>query len=291
MKISIDPKAGFCFGVRRVILLAEEELNKSGHLFCLGQVVHNQEEENRLKLMGLEIIGTEDFGKLKNTSVLIRAHGEPPETYRIAIQNNIKLIDGTCPIVIGLQKSISKSYFDSKKNDGQVVIFGKKHHPEVLGLKGQTDGEAIIIENENDIHKIDFKKPVYLFAQTTKSKKVFEELTAKIHEGTGHPAVSETLHFEVNDTICRQVTGRETNLKEFAENHDAVIFVGGENSSNGHYLFSIVNSANQNSYYVDKPEKIKIEWFDGMFNVGVTGATSTPRWLLEKIVERIETLS
>jgi len=290
MKISIDPKAGFCSGVKRVISLAEEELQQSGHLFCLGQVVHNEQEENRLKNLGLEIIDHNDFRKLQNATVLIRAHGEPPETYEIAVQNNIRLIDGTCPIVIKLQKKIRKSFSESENNEGQIVIFGKKNHPEVLGLSGQTDNRAIIIENENDLEKIDFRKPVSLFAQTTKSKEVFHEISGQIRQNMEEQEQSETSEFCSTDSTCRQVTGRDENLRKFAKENDIIIFVAGKKSSNGHYLFEIVKAENNNAFYVDDPENIEKSWFKEEQKVGVTGATSTPAWLLEEVASKIEKL-
>jgi len=288
MKISIDPKAGFCTGVNRAVIFAEEELVKSGHLFCLGQVVHNEQEENRLKKLGLEIITHEDFGKMRNALVLIRAHGEPPETYKIAAENNIRLIDGTCPIVAKLQKKIRKSFIESQNNEGQIVIFGKKNHPEVLGLSGQTDNKAIIIENENDLEEIDFERPVNLFAQTTKSKEIFNSIFEKISQRIGQQAVSETLQFGATDSTCRQVTGRDKSLRKFARENDIVIFVGGKKSSNGHYLFEIAKSENGNAFYVDDPVNIEKSWFHGVENIGITGATSTPVWLLKEVALRIE---
>ena len=290
MKISIDPKAGFCSGVKRAISLAEEELQRSGHLFCLGQVVHNEQEENRLKNLGLEIIDQDDFRKLQNTTVLIRAHGEPPETYEIAAKNNIRLIDGTCPIVIKLQKKIRKSFIENYEAGCQIVIFGKKNHPEVLGLSGQTDNLAIIVEEENDLAKIDFSQPVSLFAQTTKSKEVFHEISGQIRQSIEKQASSETAEFCSTDSTCRQVTGRDQNLRNFANENDIVIFVGGKKSSNGHYLFEIVKSENSNVFYVDSPEKIVKSWFDGAEHIGVTGATSTPGWLLNEVAANIEKL-
>ena len=290
MKISIDPKAGFCSGVKRAISLAEEELQRSGHLFCLGQVVHNEQEENRLKNLGLEIIDQDDFRKLQNTTVLIRAHGEPPETYEIAAKNNIRLIDGTCPIVIKLQKKIRKSFIENYEAGCQIVIFGKKNHPEVLGLSGQTDNLAIIVEEENDLAKIDFTQPVSLFAQTTKSKEVFHEISGQIRQSIEKQASSETAEFCSTDSTCRQVTGRDENLRKFANENDIIIFVAGKKSSNGHYLFEIVKAENNNAVYVDDPNNIEKSWFKDDQKVGVTGATSTPAWLLEDVASKIEKL-
>jgi 4-hydroxy-3-methylbut-2-enyl diphosphate reductase len=290
MKISIDPKAGFCSGVKRAISLAEEELQRAGHLFCLGQVVHNEQEENRLKNLGLEIIDQDDFRKLQNTTVLIRAHGEPPETYKSAVRNNIRLIDGTCPIVIKLQKKIKKSFLENQAAGGQIVIFGKKNHPEVLGLSGQTDNMAIIVEEANDLAKIDFTQPISLFAQTTKNKEVFHQISGQIRQSIEKQASFETPEFCSTDSTCRQVSGRDENLRKFANKNDIVIFVGGKKSSNGHYLFEIVKAQNSNAFYVDSPEKIEKSWFDDAEHIGVTGATSTPGWLLNEVATNIEKL-
>ncbi len=288
MKISIDPKAGFCTGVTRVIRLAEEALANTGHLYCLGQVVHNEQEENRLKNLGLEIIDLNGFCELQNVTVLIRAHGEPPETYETAAKNNIRLIDGTCPIVVKLQKKIRKSFSESEKNGGQIVIFGKKNHPEVLGLSGQTGNRAIIIEDENDLAKIDFSKPVSLFAQTTRSKAVFKVFFEKIGQNFLQQATSGTLPFEATDSTCRQVTGRDEHLRKFAAENDIIIFVAGKKSSNGRYLFEIVKTENGNAFYVDDPKNIEESWFKGAQKIGITGATSTPVWLLEEVASQIE---
>jgi len=259
-------------------------------LFCLGLVVHYEQEENPLKNLGLQIINQDNFRKLRNAVVFIRAHGEPPETYKIAAQNNIRLIDGTCPIVEKLQQKIRKSFSESENNEGQIVIFGKKNHPEILGLAGQTDNRAIIIENENDLEKIDFRKPVSLFAQTTKSKEVFHEISGQIRQNMEEQEQSETSEFCSTDSTCRQVTGRDENLRKFAKENDIIIFVAGKKSSNGHYLFEIVKAENNNAFYVDDPENIEESWFKEDQKVGVTGATSTPAWLLEEVASKIEKL-
>ena len=245
---------------------------------------------HRMTNLGLEIIDQDDFRKLQNAVVLIRAHGEPPETYEIAVKNNIRLIDGTCPIVIKLQKKIRKSFIENYEAGGQIVIFGKKNHPEVLGLSGQTDNLAIIVEEENDLAKIDFSQPVSLFAQTTKSKEAFNEISSKIRLNMEQEAISERTEFCSTDSTCRQVTGRDENLRKFANENDIVIFVGGKKSSNGHYLFEIVKSENSNAFYVDSHEKIAKSWFDGAEHIGVTGATSTPEWLLLEVKSKIEKL-
>lgn len=287
MQIHIDPNAGFCFGVRRAIKLAEEELARTGHLYCLGQVVHNEEEENRLKKLGLEVIDYEDFNKLQNSNVLIRAHGEPPETYNTAKANNLRLIDGSCPIVLKLQNDIIKSSANNIDNEGQLVIFGKKNHPEVIGLEGQVGANSIVIEREADIDKIDFSKPVSLFAQTTKNKKDFADIITKIKKQLKILNPEKELQFTAEDSICKHVSKRDEGLKSFALTHDVIIFVGGEHSSNGHQLFEVCRAANKNSWYVGNARAIRSEWFANADSVGVSGATSTPQWLLKDVAEAV----
>nr|NQU93620.1 4-hydroxy-3-methylbut-2-enyl diphosphate reductase [Bacteroidota bacterium] len=287
MKIDIDPGAGFCFGVKRAIQLAEEALTRDGTLYCLGQVVHNEEEESRLKNLGLQVIDNEFFKTIKGTTVLIRAHGEPPETYKIAGKNNIRLVEGTCPIVLRLQDKIRKSYEEARQHKGQVVIFGKRNHPEVIGLTGQTMDEAIIVDDEKDIEKIDFTKPVCLYAQTTKNKDVFELIKHKISMGTD----IKNTHFDANNTICRHVLNRDEKLKGFAKGHDLILFAGGKHSSNGKYLFSLCQAVNNHSHYIGGVKDLNPEWFEGIQSAGITGATSTPEWLLEKIADEVKALT
>ncbi len=282
MKITIDNTAGFCFGVERTIKLAEDELEKSGSLYCLGQIVHNEGEEERLKKSGLIIIDHKKLRELKNTKVLIRAHGEPPETYRNAKENNIELIEGTCPVVLKLQENIRKTFENNLNNDGQILIYGKKDHPEVIGLSGQTEYKAIVVENENDLGKIEFSRPVFLFAQTTKSREVFEKISHKIESGIKKPVI-----FESNNTICRHVIKRDETLKLFASQNDVVIFVGGKHSSNGKYLFGVCKSVNKNSYCISEKNEIDFKWFYECGSVGISGATSTPERQLKKIEEFI----
>ncbi|MCF8366593.1 MAG: 4-hydroxy-3-methylbut-2-enyl diphosphate reductase, partial [Bacteroidales bacterium] len=249
MQISIDKNAGFCSGVKSAIQKAEEELSVSGSLYCLGQIVHNEEEELRLKSMGLKVISHDELKLLRNTKVLIRAHGEPPETYSIASQNNIELIDATCPVVLRLQQKIKSSFIKGKPDNTQVVIFGRKNHPEVLGLNGQINNEAILIEETSDMDKIDFSKPVCLFAQTTKDKTIYQEIIRKIEERI-KLSQKNNLHFISNNSICGQVSNRDEHLKEFARSSEIIIFVGGQHSSNGKYLFSVCKNQNKNSYYI-----------------------------------------
>jgi len=290
MEIHIDQNAGFCFGVRNAIQMAEEELARTGHLYCLGQVVHNEEEEGRLMQMGLEVIDYDEYKKLNNATVLIRAHGEPPETYRIAKQNKLTLIDGTCPIVLKLQGKIKTASDDSRQENGQVIVFGKRTHPEVVGLAGQCGDELIVIENEEDIDTIDFDKPVCIFAQTTKSMAEFDQLTQNIQDRykSLHPGAKGT--FKANNSICKHVGLRNKSLKSFARENDAVVFVGGEQSSNGKQLFGICKSVNEQSWYIGSPEMLQSAWFKGAKSVGVSGATSTPQWLLKEVAKEIESI-
>ena len=291
MHISIDNKAGFCSGVKSAIQKAEEELSASGSMYCLGQIVHNEEEELRLKAMGLKVINHDEFKLLHHTKVLIRAHGEPPETYQIAAANNLELIDGTCPVVLRLQQKIKKSFEKGKTDNTQLVIYGKKNHPEVIGLNGQIRNEAILIEEPEDIEKIDFTKPVCLFAQTTKNKTVYKEIIRKIEEKEGVLKAGGGFHFTSNNSICGQVSNRDEHLKEFARANEVIIFVGGEHSSNGKYLFSVCKAENQESYYIGGTEGLNPDWFAGATSTGVTGATSTPDWLLKSVASKISKLT
>ncbi len=293
MKIEIDPGAGFCFGVQRAIQLAERELLEGRELFGLGQIVHNESEENRLKAMGMKTINHEEFSNLRHKPVLIRAHGEPPLTYETAEKNNLNLIEATCPIVTKLQQKIRNVWEEGKNDDRQIVIVGKKDHPEVIGLAGQTNFEAIIVEQLSDIEKIDLEKPVYLFAQTTVSESFFEEVVEKIHppkspvKGGGKPGNEKVV---VQRSICNHVNNRKDQMKRFAREHDLVIFVGGKNSSNGKYLYGLCHMENVSSVFIENETMLKPEWFSGCRSVGITGATSTPPWLLEKVAQHIKTM-
>ncbi len=291
MKVTIDPEAGFCFGVRRAIRMAEEELVRTGHLYCLGQIVHNEEEEKRLVKMGLEVIDTEKYRRLKDTTVLVRAHGEPPETYAIAEQNNLTLIDGTCPIVLKLQSQIKRSTEIAGQKGNQLVIFGKESHPEVRGLAGQAGSHAIIIEDETDIGKIDFTKPVCIYSQTTKSRQAFAHIIKRIEEQLQKAQPSTRVHLEANDSICRHVSNRDEGLRLFARQHDVIIFVGGEHSSNGRRLYGVCKSVNPRSWYIGSPEMIDPQWFENALSAGISGATSTPQWLMQKVADAVNKLS
>ncbi len=276
MEVSIDVNSGFCFGVVNAIKTAEDYLKDNDKLYCLGDIVHNNKEVERLKTLGLEIIDHSQLKDLKDVDVLLRAHGEPPETYQMALSNNINLLDASCPVVLRLQNNIRKGHQEISKQGGQVVIYGKHGHAEVIGLAGQTSKEAIIIADENDLSKIDLSKPIDLYSQTTKSIEGFNDLVLNIekHKDKDTP-------FNINDTICRQVSHRAPQLKEFSKLHDVIIFVSGEKSSNGKYLHSICKEINNRTYFVSSIEDLDKKWFTKTDSIGICGATSTPRWLMD----------
>ena len=284
-KIEIDKQSGCCFGVAKAISKAEEELQKGGTLYCLGDIVHNNIEVERLAKMGLITINHEEFKKLKNVRVLLRAHGEPPSTYEIAKQNNIELIDASCPVVLGLQKRIKKKFTHRATEDGQIVIFGKKGHAEVNGLMGQTDESAIVIEKKEDIEKLDFSRDISLFSQTTKPLDGFQEIGELIRS-----RMKDGAHFEFYDTICRQVSNRVPNMHEFAKKHDLIIFIAGEKSSNGKVLFAECEKHNPNSHLIHHPNQLNPEWIKDNISIGICGATSTPMWQMEDVGKRIADL-
>ena len=281
VNIEIDPKSGFCFGVVNAIKKAEEELAKGTPVYCLGDIVHNGQEVKRLTEMGLVTINLEEFKNLRDVKVLFRAHGEPPSTYEIARQNNIELIDASCPVVLKLQKRIKNSY-EATKEEQQIVIYGKPGHAEIVGLLGQVDNNAIVIENEDDLSKIDFTRNVRLFSQTTKSLAGFNHLVATISERMAPNAV-----FEYSDTICRQVANRIPNIAIFAVKNDIILFVSGKKSSNGKVLYEHSKSINPNTYLINDPEEIDGLNLDLTKKIGICGATSTPGWLMEAVAERI----
>ena len=284
-KIEIDKESGFCFGVVKAINKAEEELQKNGSLYCLGDIVHNNVEVERLEKMGLITINHEQFKKLKNVRVLLRAHGEPPSTYEIAKQNNIELIDASCPVVLGLQKKINKKDVRRESDDTQIVIYGKKGHAEVNGLIGQTEESAIIIESKDDIEKLDFTRDINLFSQTTKSLEGFFEVGEIIRARMQNGA-----KLEFFDSICRQVSNRVPNIQEFAKKHDLIIFIAGEKSSNGKVLFSECKKKNPNSYLIHSPDDIDPAILRDDISIGVCGATSTPMWQMQAVAENISKL-
>ena len=290
MNIEIDSQAGFCFGVTRVVKKAEEIITKEGKLYCLGEIVHNQKEIERLEKMGLKTISYQEFLKLSDCRVLIRAHGEPPETYEHARKNNIELIDGTCPIVLRLQSKIKSDFRDNGRNGVQIVIFGKRDHAEVRGLAGQTEYHTIIVESESDLDKIDLSRPIHLYAQTTMSMERYQDLQQALLERSAEAGLEQTPMLCTN-SICRQVSGRIPDLSQFCINHDVILFVSYRLSSNGKLLYAKCKSMNDKTFFVTEPTEIKPEWFEKASNVGITGATSTPRWLLEETAERVKALS
>lgn len=280
IRIEIDGDSGFCFGVTRAITKAEEELARSGALRCLGDIVHNGQEVERLRQQGLCTIDHDTFSLLHHAKVLLRAHGEPPATYATAAANDITLIDATCPVVLQLQKRIHQEYLQER--DCQIVIFGKVGHAEVLGLVGQTRGEAIVIDSVSDAGRLDFSRDISLFSQTTQSLSAFDEVVHFIQKHILPPAT-----FRYFDTICRQVANRLPHICSFARQHDVVLFVCGKKSSNGHALFQACQQENPRSHLIDSPQEIKTEWFQKAKSVGICGATSTPKWLMEACREHI----
>ena len=281
--IEIDEGSGFCFGVTTAIKKAEEELSRGTQLYCLGDIVHNGMECERLKRLGLVTINHEEMSNLHNATVLLRAHGEPPATYRLADNNNIEIIDATCPVVLQLQRRIKAQY--ESLPESQIVIFGKNGHAEVLGLVGQTQGHAIVIEKYDDVMMLDFTRDIYLYSQTTKSLDEFHRIIEYIQQH-----ISPDATFKSFDTICRQVANRMPNIKAFASRHDLVLFVCGHKSSNGKVLYGECKSVNPNSYQIEGPEEINSSWLKGVNTVGICGATSTPKWLMEQCRDAIESL-
>lgn len=287
MEITIDKNSGYCFGVEYAIQMAEDELEHGDMLYCLGDIVHNNMEVQRLHEKGLRIIDKEQLGQLHDCKVLIRAHGEPPETYEMALKNNIELIDASCPVVLKLQNRVKNAFDKVKQEKGQVVIFGQKGHAEVIGLAGQTNNEAIIVTDVEDLRQIDFSKPISFFSQTTKSTEGFYKMKAEIETRIiAEQATQENL--DANDSICRQVSNREPQLEKFSQEHDVILFVSGKKSSNGKALFQVCKAHNPNSYFIENEEEIDSSWFVQAQRVGICGATSTPMWLMEKVETHIK---
>lgn len=281
MKIEIDTKSGFCFGVVRAIDKVQELLGQgNGEIFCLGDIVHNRVEVSRLQKLGLHTIDNTQIPNLDGKIMLIRAHGEPPTTYTNANIAGVKVVDATCPVVSHLQKTVKSAYKTMQEIGGQVVILGKKGHPEVIGLSGQVDEDVVIVESEDDLQNIDFQRPIYLLSQTTQSLELFETVSKLILD----KSPGATIH----DTICRQVSNRNPHLREFATGFDVVIFVSGKKSSNGKALFGVCRSVNPRTYFVEDQSELEDEWFAGAESVGICGATSTPRWIMEQVAKAIE---
>jgi len=289
MEVTIDKSSGYCFGVEFAIKMAEDEMEHSEKLYCLGDIVHNDMEVKRLSEKGLVVIDREQLGQLTDCKVLIRAHGEPPETYKTAIENNIELIDASCPVVLKLQHRVKNAFDKMEREEGQIVIYGKKGHAEVIGLTGQTLEKAIVVMEESDLDKIDFARPVTLFSQTTKSTKGFYEISRKIEERIKACKAEMTeMDYNANDSICRQVSNREPHLQRFAKENDVILFVSGKKSSNGKALYQVCLNENPRSFFIENETELDFEWFSKDEKVGICGATSTPMWLMEQVKEHLE---
>jgi 4-hydroxy-3-methylbut-2-enyl diphosphate reductase len=290
MKVSVDNFSGFCWGVVRTIDIAEKEIAGSEKLYSLGDIIHNPVEIERLRKKGLETISHNDLEKLRGARILIRAHGEPPEIYKRAKELGITLVDTTCPVVTKVQERIRKFYDDGY----QVVIFGKKEHAEVIGLVGHTNGEALVIKSLDEVGKVKLGRKTVLFSQTTMDKATFhalkDELSKRIKEFVVGSIEETAIEFHAKDTICGQVSGREKKIREFAAANELIIFVAGKHSSNGKVLYDIVKSVNPHIYFIEDMQELHTEWFEGIKTVGITGATSTPQWLMEKVKARIENM-
>ncbi len=286
--IEVDKGSGFCFGVTTAIRKAEEELDNTGHLYCLGDIVHNTAEVERLANRGLETITHEQLEQLHDVKVLLRAHGEPPETYETARRNRIEIIDATCPVVLKLQQRINATFNDAEagKPSPQIVIYGKRGHAEVLGLVGQTQGQATVIENIDELDKIDYSRDIYLYSQTTKSVQEFGRIVEEIKRRVG-----EGVTFRSFDTICRSVANRIPQIREFAAQHELILFVSGAKSSNGRILFAECKDANAESYLISGEGDIDPSWLQGKERIGICGATSTPRWLMQRVSDAVQQLT
>lgn len=289
MKAVIEEGSGFCFGVERAVSLAEASLRAGEKVYCLGEIVHNEIEVDRLKKLGLITITYDQFAEMKDCKVLVRAHGEPPSTYETALKNNITVIDATCPIVHTLQQRIERAAANARDENGQIVIYGKEGHAEVVGLLGAAGGDAVIISSVNDIGRIDFTRPVYLFSQTTMSKTDYSRL-ADILSGEVEKAhlTFPSASLRVWNTICGQVSGREPRLRKFSKEHDVIIFVSGQTSSNGRMLYEVCLSENKHTHFVSTVSEIDPLWFLNAESAGICGATSTPHWLIHKVAEAVE---
>lgn len=286
MEVRIDENAGYCFGVVKAIGAAEDVLSHEGSLYCLGDIVHNSAEVERLRNKGLEVINHDMLPQLRGRKVLIRAHGEPPSTYRTAEQLGIELVDATCPIVLALQQRIRKGYGEMQRVGGQIVIFGKPGHAEVVGLTGQTDGTAVIASSPDDVAAIDFARPIRLYSQTTKSREEYQRLIENIQG-----CLLEGADFVAYDTVCNRVANRARELEGFARSVDVLLFVAGSNSSNGHYLYEYCRKVQPCTHLIADASELQLGWFEDASSVGISGATSTPRWLMEEVAEKLRLMS
>lgn len=282
MEVIIDDNSGFCFGVVRAIGEAESALERVGGVYSLGDIVHNRVEVQRLEQLGLHTISHEDMPRLEGRTLLIRAHGEPPRTYRMAEELGITVIDATCPVVARLQRRLREAYDKMQEVGGSVVLLGKRGHAEVIGLTGQADDDVVVVENEADLNNVDFSRPIYFLSQTTQSIALFNQLAEEIKVRANGVTVN------IDDTICRRVAGREALLADFSRSVDVVIFVSGRKSSNGRVLYEVCRGANPRSYNVEESSEIDWSWLEGAERVGICGATSTPRWLMEQVAEAIK---
>ena len=282
MEVIIDDNSGFCFGVVRAIGEAESALERVGEVYSLGDIVHNRVEVQRLEQLGLHTISHEDMPRLEGRTLLIRAHGEPPRTYRMAEELGITVIDATCPVVARLQRRLREAYDKMQEVGGSVVLLGKRGHAEVIGLTGQADDDVVVVESEADLNNVDFTRPIYFLSQTTQSIALFNQLAEEIK------ARAKGVTVNIDDTICRRVAGREALLADFSRSVDVVIFVSGRKSSNGRVLYEVCRGANPRSYNVEESSEIDWSWLEGAERVGICGATSTPRWLMEQVAEAIK---
>lgn len=285
MQVIIDEKSGFCFGVKKAIAMAEESLKSKKHLYCLGDIVHNENEVQRLSDLGLEVISREQYFQMADCTVLLRAHGEPPEVFKHAEANNIELLDGTCPVVCKLQKKVENSY-NSLNKTGSLVLFGKPDHPEVVGLNGQIGNKAVVVQKAEDLQNLDFNSPIVMYSQTTMSREKYTQLKMEIEKKAKSPDL-----LDAHDTICGQVANRGPWLQEFSQSVDAIVFAGGKKSSNSKVLFAKCKESNPNSFFVSNADDVESLSLKDYRRIGICGATSTPRWLLEEVAQKIEALN
>ena len=285
MRVVIDDNSGFCFGVVRAIGEAESALQSRGEVYCLGDIVHNRVEVQRLQKFGLHTISHEDISSLQGRTMLIRAHGEPPTTYRLAEECGVEIIDATCPVVARLQRRVREAYAKMQGVGGRVVLLGKRGHAEVVGLIGQVSDDVIVVESEAELEGLDYSHPIYFLSQTTQSIELFNRMAERIGQ-----SMAEGVEVTVDDTICRRVAGREANLAEFSSSVDVVLFVCGRKSSNGRVLSEVCRKANARCYNIEEASEIEAHWFEGAQSIGICGATSTPRWLMEEVAEHVKNL-